>query len=72
MVLCLNLVRGSINTAVAEGMALAERVGMKQSDLLDVMSSSSELVTSTSKGKWAAVVANLSIVLVKVSGQLQW
>ena len=51
MVLCLNLVRGSINTAVAEGMALAERVGMKQSDLLDVMSSSSELVTSTSKGK---------------------
>ncbi|XP_067948239.1 cytokine-like nuclear factor N-PAC isoform X2 [Watersipora subatra] len=50
MILCLNLVQGSINTAVAEGMALAERVGMKQSDLLDILGdSANELIANTSK-----------------------
>lgn len=53
MVLSLSLINASINCAVAEGMALADRVGIKHADLLDVLSNSacnSQLVSTTSKG----------------------
>lgn len=52
MVLSLSLINASINCAVAEGMALADRVGIKHADLLDVLSNSacnSQLVSTTSK-----------------------
>ena len=37
MKLVVNMVMGSIMTAFSEGMALADKAGLKQSDLLDVL-----------------------------------
>lgn len=54
MKLALHMISGSITAAVSEGMALADRIGIKQSDLVDAISNSScgsQLVQDTCQGQ---------------------